>query len=165
VIGWQRVAPPHKRAILGIKMKTAIFFLILASSAFGQMDASGLRARFGAPLHREVFTVRPGIEMIVDYSPTGNHACRLELPGEAPMPADAPMGVGINTQKIIDELLTEIVPLSMRGKVGSRFCASAGMQSMCSTDYENLSILEPSSGARRTAVIVKFKIAGCSGER
>jgi hypothetical protein len=146
-------------------MKTAIFFLILASSAFGQMDSSTLRAKFGAPLNREVFTVRAGIEMIVDYSPTGSHACRLELPGQAPMPADWPVGVGFNAKKAIDDLLAEIVPLSMRGKAGQSFCMSAGMQSMCSTDYENLSIREPSSGGGRTAVIVRFKIAGCSGER
>jgi hypothetical protein len=145
-------------------MKTAMFFLILASNAFGQMDSSALRAKFGAPLNREIFTVRPGIEMTVDYSPTSTHACRLELPGEAPMPADWPVGVGFDAKKAIDELLVEIVPLSMRGKSGQSFCMSAGMQSMCSTEYENLSIREL-SGARRTAVIVKFKIAGCSGER
>ena len=75
-------------------MKTGIFFLILAPVAFSQVDSSALRAKFGAPLNREVFTVRPGIEMIVDYSPTGTHACRLELPGQAPMPADWPVGVG-----------------------------------------------------------------------
>jgi len=146
-------------------MKLGICFLILASSGFGQLDSSTLRAKFGAPLNREVFTVRPGIEMIVEYSPTGAHACRLELPGHAPIPADAPTGVGINTKKIIDELLTEIVPLSMRGKTGASFCMSTGINSMCSTDYENLSIQESLDGGRRTAVIVKFKIAGCSSDR
>jgi hypothetical protein len=81
--------------------RLAVFFSILAASAFGQMDGSTLRTRFGAPLNREVFTVRPGIEMIVDYSPTGNQVCRLELPGQARMPADAPVGVGINREKAI----------------------------------------------------------------
>lgn len=146
-------------------MKIAIFFLILSSIAFGQMDSSALRAKFGAPLNREVFTVRPGIEMIVDYSPTSTHACRLELPGQAPTPADWPAGVGFNAKKAIDDLLAEIVPVSMRGKAGPGICMISGIQSMCSTDYENLSILEPSSGSGRTAVIVKFKVAGCSGER
>ena len=109
--------------------------------------------------------VRPGIEMIVDYSPTSTHACRLELPGQAPTPADWPVGVGFNAKKAIDDLLTEIVPHSMRGKIGQSSCMMSGINSMCSTDYENLSILEPSGGGGRTAVVVKFKNAGCSGER
>jgi hypothetical protein len=145
--------------------RLAIFDLIFAASAFGQMDGTTLRAKFGAPLNREVFTVRPGIEMIVDYSPTGNHVCRLELPGQAPMPADAPMGVGINIKKPIDELLAEIVPLSMRGKAGASSCMQAGMIGMCSTDYEHVSVVESLNGGQRTAVIVRFKMAGCSAER
>ncbi|HTB13652.1 MAG TPA: hypothetical protein VK752_18880 [Bryobacteraceae bacterium] len=144
--------------------RLAIFCLVFAASAFGQMDGSSLRAKFGVPLNREVFTVRPRIEMIVDYSPTGNQVCRLELPGLAPMPADAAPGVGINTKKIIDEIVAEIVPPSMRGKAGASMCTSSGKNGMCSTDYENVSIAESLDGARRTAVIVRFKIAGC-GER
>jgi len=138
---------------------------LLTSCAFAQIDSSTLRAKYGAPLNREVFTVRPGIEMIVDYSPTGNLACRIELPGLAPVPADAPVGVGINTKKLIDDLLVEIVPLSMRGKTGTSICTSTGINSMCSTDYENVSIIESLASGRRTAVIVKFKIAGCSNDR
>ena len=141
-----------------------IFLLTCASCAFGQFDSSTLRAKFGAPLNREVFTVRQGIEMIVDYSSTGTHACRLELPGLAPVPADAPVGVGISTKKAIDDLVTGIVPLSMRGKAGGNFCNGSGRIAMCSTDYENVSIIESLDGGRRT-VIVKFKIAGCSNDR
>jgi hypothetical protein len=147
------------------RSRFAIFFLILAPPVSGQIDGSWLRAKFGAPLNREVFTVRPGIEMIVDYSPTGNHACRLELPGQAPMAADAPAGVAINPKKPIDDLLAEIVPLSMRGKEGLKMCESAGMSGICSIDYEHLSIVESSDGGHRAAVIVRFKIAGCSGDR
>jgi len=140
-------------------MRCAIFFLGFASIGLGQMDGSLLRAKFGAPLNREVFTVRPGIEMVVDYSPTGNHACRLELPGLAPA------GVGVNTKKLIDDLLLEIVPLSMRGKEGGKMCESMGRMGMCSADYEHLSILESLDGGDRKSVVVKFKIAGCSGDR
>jgi hypothetical protein len=142
--------------------RLAIFCFVFAASVFGQMDGSSLRAKFGAPLNREVFTVRRGIEMIVDYSPTTNQVCRLELPGQAPIPVDAPMGVGINTKKPIDELLAEIVPLSMRGKEVGTFCENAGMSGMCSTGYENVLVVESLNGGHRTAVIVRFKIAGCS---
>jgi len=131
--------------------RLAIFFLIFAASALGQMDSSSLRVRFGAPLNREVFTVRPGIEMIVDYSPTSNHVCRLELPGD--------------TKKLTDELLAEIVPLSMRGEEGASFCTTSGINWMCSTDYEHVSVVESSNGGQRTVVIVRFKMAGCSTER
>jgi hypothetical protein len=143
----------------------AIFGLIFASSAFAQIDSAGLRAKYGAPLNRETFTVRPGIEVVVDYSPTANHACRLELPGEAPVPQDAAPGFRINTKKPIDEVLAELVPLAMRGKELGRMCQSAGRISMCSVDYELVSIVEPAEGGRRTAVLVKFKSADCTGGR
>jgi hypothetical protein len=138
-----------------------IFGLIFTSSMFGQIDASALRAKYGAPLSRETFTVRPGIEMVVDYSPTANHACRLELPGQAPMPQDARPGVGIDIKRPIDALIEEIVPPSMPGKELRRMCSSAGAISMCWTDYERLSIIETFEVGRRTSVIVKFKTADC----
>jgi hypothetical protein len=140
----------------------AIFCLIFTSSAFGQIEASALRAKYGAPLNRETFTVRPGIEMIVDYSPTANRACRLELPGQVPMPQDARPGVGIDVKKPIDVLVEEIVPLSMRGKELRGMCSSAGAISMCWKDYEHVSVMETFEAGRRTAVIVKFKTADCS---
>ena len=145
--------------------RLAILVLVSAAGAFGQIDSSSLRAKFGAPLHREVFTVRAGIEMIVDYSPTANHACPLELPGQAPMPADAPLGVGFNPTKPIDELVAQIVPLAMRGKEGNRMCSMSGLSGVCSVDYENLSIVESMNGGHRTAVVVRFKMAGCSNDR
>jgi hypothetical protein len=150
----------------GFRMnRFAILSLTFASSLLAQIDSSGLRAKFGAPLNRETFTVKPGIEVIVDYSPTANHACRLELPGQAPMPRDAVPGVGINIKKLIDDVLAEIVPLSMRGKELGLMCESAGMISICSKDYEHVSILETLEGGRRTAVIVKFKTADCAAAR
>ena len=54
-------------------------FLVVASSAAGQIDAFSLQSKYGAPLDRETFTVRPGVEMVVDYGP-GKQACRIQLP-------------------------------------------------------------------------------------
>ena len=139
---------------------TAFFILLAASTAFGQIDSASLRAKFGAPLNRETFIVRPGVQMIVDYSPTANHACRLELPGQA-MPTDAPLGVAINPKKIIDDILAEIVPLSMRGKELGRFAEQMGQLGISSIDYENVSIVESLTGNRRTALTVKFKTPDC----
>lgn len=144
--------------------RLGIFVLACGSSAFGQIDSATLRAKFGTPLTREVFTVRQGIEMTVDYSATGNHACRIELPGVAPVPANAPPGLAFYTQTAIDELVAGIVPLSMRGKAGGKFCNGSGRAMTCADDYENVSITESLDGGHRTAVIVKFKIAGCSND-
>jgi hypothetical protein len=139
---------------------TALFILLAASAAFGQIDSSGLRAKFGEPLNRETFMVRPGVLMIVDYSPTANHACRLELPGQA-MPTDAPLGVAINPKKIIDDILAEIVPLSMRGKELGGMSQQMSLQGISTIDYENVSIAGPFTGNRRTALIVRFKTPDC----
>jgi hypothetical protein len=139
---------------------TAFFILFGALTAFGQIDSSGLRAKFGAPLNRETFTVRPGVKLIVDYSPTANHACRLELPGEV-MPIDAPPGVGVNPKKIVDDILAEIVPLAVRGKELGRMHQQIGLAGMSTIDYENVYVNESLTGDRRTALIVKFKTADC----
>jgi hypothetical protein len=140
---------------------TAIAGLIFTSVMSAQVDSSALRARFGAPLNRETFTVRPGIEMVVDYSTTSTHACRLEFPGEAPFPPGAAPGVGFNLKKLMDDVVDEIVPAAMRGKELGRMCESSGMNGMCSRLYEHLSIIESMTGDRRTAVIVRFKTADC----
>lgn len=78
------------------------------------------------------------------------------------MPADAPLGVAIDPKNLMDELLLEVVPRALRGKEKNRMCQASGMSSMCSTDYDNLTIIEPMTDGRRSAVIVKFKTAGCS---
>lgn len=48
-------------------------------SACGKHDADRLRDKYGAPVNRETFIVRPGIEMVVDYGPA-KQICRIQLP-------------------------------------------------------------------------------------
>jgi hypothetical protein len=142
-----------------------MFYLIvifgLASSLYGQLSSSELRAKFGPPLNRETFTVRPGVQMIVDYSPTANHACRLEFPGEAPFPKDVGPGVGVNLKKLMDDIVAEIVPPAMRGKETGKMVQMAGLASVQTTTFEHLTISEPMTGNSRTAVIVTFQSPDC----
>jgi hypothetical protein len=134
-------------------MFSLILIVGFASSLYGQLSSSELRAKFGPPLNRETFTVRPGVQMIVDYSPTANHACRLEFPGEA---------VGMNPKKLIDDIVAEIVPPSMRGKEKGKFVSTSGLLSVQTTTYENLTISEPMNGHDRTAVTVTFHNPDCA---
>ena len=63
-------------------MKTvALGFVVvmLAASSASGIDANALRSKYGVPLDRETFTVRPGIEMVVDYGPS-KQVCRIQLP-------------------------------------------------------------------------------------
>ena len=91
--------------------------------------------------------------MIVDYSLTANHACRLEFPGEA---------VGMNPKKLIDDIVAEIVPPSMRGKEKGKYTYVSGGFSVSTTTYENLAISEPMNGHDRTAVTVTFHNPDCA---
>jgi hypothetical protein len=138
-----------------------IVFFAFASSLFGQLSSSELRGKFGPPLNRETFTVRPGVQMIVDYSPTANHACRLEFPGEAPFPKDVGPGAGVNLTKLMDDIVAEIVPPAMRGKEGGKMAQMMGLPSVQTTTYEHLTISEPMTGNHRTAVIVTFQSPDC----
>jgi len=100
--------------------------------------------------------------MIVDYSPTANHACRLEFPGQAPFPKDVGPGVGVNLTKLMDDIVAEIVPASMRGKEGGKMAQVSGTVSLQTTTYEHLTISEPMTGNNRTAVIVTFHNPDCA---
>ena len=53
-------------------------FVVCCSSAFAQMDTSTLRAKYGEPLARETFKVRPNIEAVVNYG-TGHQVCKIEM--------------------------------------------------------------------------------------
>jgi len=99
--------------------------------------------------------------MIVDYSPTANHACRLEFPGQAPFPKDVGLGVGVNLKKLLDDIVAEIVPPAMRGKELGKMMQSSGLSSLQTTTYEHLTISEPMTGNNRTAVIVIFQNPDC----
>jgi hypothetical protein len=71
--------------------------LLAASSAFAQLDANSLRAKYGQPLDRETFTVRPGIEMMVDYA-AGKQVCRIQLPSGKKIVGTVPDGAITKTQ-------------------------------------------------------------------
>ena len=60
--------------------------LVLVSSAFGQIDATTLRAKYGEPIkygkrvNTETFKVRDNIEIVVYYGPAGRCAGLISLP-------------------------------------------------------------------------------------
>jgi hypothetical protein len=130
-----------------------------AVSAFGQIDASrfssDLRAKYGPPLARETFAARPGLEMIVDYAANGN-VCTIQLPPNAP--AREP---GVKTAQAVDDFLTELVPLTVRGKELRRFHMAMGLPSMSTVEYENVTISESLQGRTRTGITVTFKNETC----
>jgi hypothetical protein len=118
-----------------------------ASTLFGQIDSYQLRAKYRPPLDRETFTIAPGFQIIVDYGPD-QQVRRLEVPP------------GVSSPKQADDVLLELVPMSMRGKElgsGLNFMSRASIKF---TDYEHISIGEPQDPdvpGRRTGVTVVFK--------
>src|SRR5258706_7672226 len=112
---------------------------MLAGLAFAQIGGSGfaneLRAKYGPPVARETFVVRPDFEMVVDYAANG-HVCRIQLPPEAP--GQEP---GVKTQQAVDDFLLELVPLTMRGKeLGRMMAATGSVHSESVVRYENVTI-------------------------
>jgi hypothetical protein len=112
-----------------------IFCLGFAAALFGQIDSYQLRAKYGPPLDRETFTISPGYQIVVDYGPD-HQASRLELPPAAPS-LDQP---GVITQKRVDDILLELVPMSMRGKEIRSMLQSFCVLSIKSTEYEHVII-------------------------
>jgi hypothetical protein len=104
-------------------LNTITFLLIAVSSAHAQIDAFSLRSKYGPPLDRETFTVRPGIEIRVDYGPA-KQACVILLPSGMTAREPSPDVIRREQMKAV---LDEVVPDSVRGKEIQRFVVGAGI--------------------------------------
>ena len=138
--------------------------LVLVSSAFGQIDATTLRAKYGDPVNygkrvnSETFKVRNNIEIVVQYGPSGQ-VCRIELPpGQSIVGQVAPDGT---TKQQVDEVLQEVVPPSMRGKEIRSGVIYVGAPSFLLIEYEHVTITELLQNETPTSVTVAFKEKGC----
>jgi len=114
------------------KLAIAVGFFV-ASSAFAQLDANTLRGKYGPFLDRETYTVRPGVELVVDYGPS-KLACQLRIsfhdiktvknvfldqvvpPLNPRSPSAMPhLDTAITKEQIVDD----VVPPSVRGAIGT----------------------------------------------
>jgi hypothetical protein len=134
-------------------------FIGFAFSAFAQIDgarfAADLHAKYGPPLARETFAVRPGFEMVVDYAPNG-HVCKIQLPPIGP--SSEP---GVETTQAVDDFLGELIPIKMRGKELGRMGEVFGLPSISIVEYENITIAQAFQGDARTGVTVTFANEKC----
>jgi hypothetical protein len=137
---------------------STILLLIAASPAFAQLDSFTLHSKYGAPLDRETFTVRPGIEMVVDYGP-GKQVCQIQLPSGMQIVGTIPPGA--ITKQQIDEILTEVAPPSMRGKELNRMSMTTGGHTMFAIEYEKVTIAETDSWNIGNGIRVTIKDASC----
>ncbi len=110
-------------------MRFALFTGFSVSS-FAQLDAYKLQGKYGPPMARETFAVRPGIEMVVDYG-LAKQVCRIQLPSGIRYGGTIPDGAV--TQQRIDEVLDEVVPASMRGKEINKMFMAMGLVSVSTT--------------------------------
>ncbi|MDR3741839.1 MAG: hypothetical protein P4L40_22695 [Terracidiphilus sp.] len=142
-----------------LNLRLLVGLIGFALSAFAQVDAAkfaaDLRARYGPPLARETFTGRPGVEMVVDYTANG-HVCRIHLP-----PVGPSRDPNVRTPQAIDDFLSDLVPMNIRGKEQSRMLEATGLPSVSIIEYENVVIAEEFQGQRRTGVTVTFKKETC----
>jgi hypothetical protein len=116
-----------------------------------ELDATTLRLKYGEPLARETFQVRPGLEMIVNYGPD-RKVCNIEIPRS-------------NSNQQLDELIDELVPPSARGeKVSGGHIIASGGHVMRHEIYEKVIISEPydlDHPDGRTGVTIRFNRPDC----
>ena len=136
--------------------------LIGASSAFAQLDSFTLHSKYGAPLERETFTVRPGIEMVVDYG-LSKQVCRLQLPSGMQIVGTVPPGA--ITKQQVDQILAELVPPSMRGKEVNSMSMATGLHMTLATEYDHVTISESMNGSTGNGISVTFKDASCPSQK
>lgn len=144
-------------------MTGKLTLFVVCCTAFGQMDTSTLRAKYGEPIARETFQVRPNIEAVVNYG-TGHQVCKIDLPPGSYVNIVGEIPPHFATKKQVDEVIDELVPPAMRGKAGPHMMAASGRISMSICEYENITIFEPQDpdhSGRRTSVTITFKRPDC----
>jgi hypothetical protein len=104
----------------------------------GQVDANSLHTKYGQPAE-ETFTVRPGIVMRVMYG-DNQRVCKLEL---RPSRNDA-----VIPATLIEEILNEILPPSVRGTPGRQMLSSTGCCSWKMSEYEGMTIGQSAQDVR-----------------
>jgi hypothetical protein len=143
---------------------TAKFTLFVACcTAFGQMDTSTLRAKYGEPIARETFQVRPNIEAVVNYG-SGHQVCKIDLPAGSYIKIVGDIPPHYVTKEQVDQVIDELVPPSVRGKEIGTGALSLSRASVRLIGYEHVDIAEPQDPdhpGQRTAVTITFKRPDC----
>jgi hypothetical protein len=144
---------------------TATCFLFAAASAALSLSSADLRSRYGEP-NMERFLVRPGISLSVEYG-SDHLTCVARLESPRPMLANQDLQVPLMPSQAVSEVIEEVVPTAMRGKLVN----SGSFQSGCAVgwfrDYDNVSIMratngcEPDSPNRDASTTVNFKRDVC----
>jgi hypothetical protein len=116
-----------------------------------EWDASTLRLKYGEPLARETFHVRPDLEMVVNYGPD-RQVCKIDISQPA-------------SHQQLDEVIDELVPQFIRGdKVFGPHLIMIGGYSMRSVHYEHVTVSEPHDPKHpdsRTGVTITFNRPDC----
>jgi hypothetical protein len=139
-------------------MTAKLILFVVCCTAFGQMDTSTLRAKYGEPLPRETFQVRPNIEAVVNYG-TGHQICKIDLPPGSYV--NPPHGASNHD---VDQVIDELAPPSARGKEIGVGVLSLSRASLRLMRYEHVDISEPQDPdhpGRRTSVNITFKRPDC----
>ena len=139
-------------------MTAKLTLFVVCCTAFGQMDTSTLRAKYGEPLPRETFQVRPNIEAVVNYG-TGHQICKIDLPPGSYV--NPPHGASNHD---VDQVIDELAPPSARGKEIGVGVLSLSRASLRLMRYEHVDISEPQDPdhpGRRTSVTITFKRPDC----
>jgi len=136
-----------------------VIALVATSPAFAQVDAYSLRSKYGPPLDRDTFTVRPRIEMVVDYGPS-KQVCKIQLPSGKQIVGTVPEGMV--TKQQVHEVLDEVIPPSIRGKELNTIMTATGAPMLFITVYEHVTIGEFQIGDMGRGITVTFKDPACA---
>jgi hypothetical protein len=154
---------------MGMKATAAMFAIscfTFTLPAVAQLDSSALRARYGSPLHREIFRIPAGFDLIADYG-AGELVCKLEVPALMPT-HENPQNADVMRQRMRD-FLAELVPASMRGIEVSRGMLALGALSLSFINYDRVTVTESFHGNGafdgRDTITITFKGVDCEQPR
>jgi hypothetical protein len=110
-----------------------------------ELDTIALRKKYGEPVARETFQVRPNIQIVVSYG-RSNQVCRIEFPISL-------------TRQDLEDVIDELLSPSERGKEIGHSRWIFGGYSVSHVEYENIIISEREGGT--AGVTLTFKRPDC----
>lgn len=137
---------------------TILLLIVCSSVPAQQINSLSLRLKYGPPLDRETFTVRPEVEIRVDYGPS-KQACAILLPSG--MTAVGTPSPDVITRDQMKEILDDLVPVAVRGPEIKRGVIEVGILRTVYTEYEFVNILEHFKSGVGTGIVVVLKDPAC----
>lgn len=148
-----------------LRYTLVISFLFFAALSSQAQSLSELRAKYGSPT--EAYEIRPHILMTVKYAEEGQ-VCEYVIEARHTS-KDGVRGESLIQRNTANEIIDEVVPISLRGRLINRISFNGGCSGISFERYEQVEIqtsgtCSSTEGNGIDSIIIRWKNHNCPKE-